>query len=269
MHVLIAGGSGFIGQALCKELQNNRIQTAILTRNKNRAAGFFSSQDVSIYTYEDDIPPCEVVINLAGESISARLLSNRRREEILRSRLNVISHLKDKLAASPPELFIQASATGIYTKGQNCDECGALDNNLYSSICCSVEKSAGSAFSKTAIARIGVVLGQGGGLYRITRRLPPFRIIGGNNHLPWISLEDCARAFVFLTIHRLNGIFNFTSPNLLTCNQILAKCPSLLKMPVIPIPKLALTVDRRADLLLYDGIITPHNLQSSGFVFNS
>ena len=223
MQVLITGGSGFIGQNLCQELLRNGMHPIVLTRVPNRTAKIFSQHEVDILSYDDDLPPCEVVINLAGESIAAKILSEKRRQEILNSRLKVIAHLKKKLKHFPPELFIQASATGIYAQNQDCDEGGITDSNFYAKTCLCLEESAKEAFDKTAIARIGVVLGNGGGLYRITKRLPPFRIIGANNTLPWISLADTVKALSFITAYGKCAIFNLVSPDILTCNQILSQ----------------------------------------------
>ncbi|WP_044099305.1 NAD-dependent epimerase/dehydratase family protein, partial [Xanthomonas citri] len=69
MHLLITGGTGFIGQALCPALLQAGHQVSVLTRDPHRAARSLPSI-TAVHTLEG--VQADAVINLAGEPLGAR-----------------------------------------------------------------------------------------------------------------------------------------------------------------------------------------------------
>ena len=73
-HVLIVGGSGFVGKALVKALLEKEYLVTVLSRNIKNTSKIFSSkiQIIDKLPEEEDEKhrPYDIIINLAGETIS-------------------------------------------------------------------------------------------------------------------------------------------------------------------------------------------------------
>ncbi len=224
MKILITGGSGFLGTAVCKRLAYDH-EIYVLTRNKRRASSKLNTK-VTLLTSQDPFPKVDAILNFAGAAISARILTQKRMNVLLNSRIRIMDLLQEKYRGTVfPPLFIQASATGIYSNDQTCDESGAC-NGAFASLIKALEDAAKKRFEGItclALIRFGVIMGEGGGLNRILKRLPKLQIIPDQgNFVPWIALEDAAAIITFLLEHPLRGVVNAVSPDLKTANTLLA-----------------------------------------------
>jgi uncharacterized protein len=281
MHYLITGGTGFIGKNLVNSLLQDGHQETILSRKKgkiNQKSTIVQSLlEISLDEKIDHI------INLAGEPIANKKWSQKQKEILINSRLEVtkkiielISKLKHK-----PSTLISASAIGFY--GSQQDE--ELDENSPSKIeftnqlCKIWEEKALEANKynvRTCIARFGVVLGKKGGA--LAKMLPAFKfglggkIGNGNQFMSWVHLEDVVLAIKFLIDNpKVSGVFNLTSPNPVRNSEftkILAKTlqrPAFFDMPNLVIKIL---FGEMGETLLASGQkVMPRNLLSAGFEF--
>lgn len=270
MKILITGGTGFLGKAVCdKALAHHEV--FVLTRNKYKVLKELP-KSVHILTREDDFPKVDVIFNFAGAAISATFLNARRIQTLLQSRVQILELLTKKYQKkSLPKFFIQASATGIYSNNQTCDEKGECCG-YFSELIKSIEKVAFQFFSSCthfSILRFGVILGQNGGLFRILKKMPQLRIIPDErNIVPWISIDDAAKACLFVLTHHLDGIVNVSNPCPLTANELL--CAGRKKYLYLPIPLFLLknTFDKRGQLLTVSHYILSRRLIDQGFVFS-
>jgi uncharacterized protein (TIGR01777 family) len=147
------------------------------------------------------------------------------------------------------------------------------------SICEAWEAStegARQAGARVAIARIGIVLGKGGGA--LAKMVPAFRaFVGGPlgdgaQWLSWIHVEDVVRGLVF-AIDRadFDGPFNLTAPKPVTMNDFahtLAQAlhrPSLFRVPGLALR--ALLGEGLASALLTGQRAVPARLERAGFAF--
>ncbi len=271
MRVLVTGGSGFIGRELISLLKKQNDTIFVYTHQKQIKNNLGFTSDITVLKAQDDFPEVDVIVNLAGESIAKKRLSPKRLSEILNSRLDTIALLSEKYAKSFPAHFIQASATGIYKDNSEMDEKGELAANVYADICKTIESKANELKDKytttVSILRIGVVVGYGGGLVDNLKYLPTLHIIGGNNYIPYLTVEDCARAIGFIIQKKLHGYINLCSDHFLKANELLKLCSSS-KFLTFPLPKFALKFDKRGDLLLTNQRIIPGTLKENGFVFD-
>ena len=85
MKIIIAGGTGTLGQHLVKKLEKEH-QIFILTRSQNKKI----SENINLINYSNDInkwseylKDSDVVINLVGESIANRRWSQNQKQKIL------------------------------------------------------------------------------------------------------------------------------------------------------------------------------------------
>ena len=282
MKILVCGGSGFIGRALCRNLIAQRHQVNIYTHISDVAKilkkatflrNIFGSPNFRLVNLYNEFPNVDVIINLSGESIAKKKLTDKRMDEILSSRLDTLDLLLEEYRLRAPKLFIQASATGIYKDNADCDETGELGDNDYAKICKAVEDKALSfaknstfRYSKICLARIGVVVGRGGGLSQNLRFFPKLHFIPGDNTIPYILLDDIVSAFNLIINKKISGPVNLCSDEDVNLNKLISLCKPNSPL-TIPCPRKLLKLDKRGELLLADQKVKPSVLLENGFTF--
>lgn len=285
MRVVIAGGLGFIGQALTVEMKNLGYQVSILTHSELKGepiSGHISKWDPFKGELDlDFLEAADVVINLAGESIAGRW-TNQKKRNIRDSRIfstRTLAKAIEKLQIKPT-LFINASAIGYYgiQKGE-LDETSSLGEGFLASVCKEWEEEAKAVQImgvRLVIPRIGTVISKEGGALK--KMLPIFNwglggMIGeGRQWMSWIDLRDLVRLFLWMIQHeKIEGVVNAVSPNPVTNRefaQILANTlhrPAWLSMPAFAA---RLLFDEMADeVLLRGSYVVPQKLQDNGFMF--
>lgn len=108
-RAVLAGGSGFIGQALRRALEDDGYDVAVIGRNGPDARW---DDPESVRRVVDG---AEVLIGLSGKSVNCRYTSANRRE-ILRSRVDTTRALREAVAQAerPPAVWMNASTATIY-----------------------------------------------------------------------------------------------------------------------------------------------------------
>jgi len=289
MKAAVTGATGFIGRALCKELVKHSKVVA-LTRSKRKAKAIFGDS-VEIVEWngrdggewEGCIDGCDAIVNLAGANVASGRWSQKRKEDILQSRLNTVSALKDAIdkVNKKPKVFVQASAIGFY-KSQSeemLDENSEGGEGFLAKVCQDVEKASGEIESsgiRLVIIRTGVVLGSGGGA--LPQMIQPFKFYAGGylgsgtQWMSWISLEDEIAAIQYLLEHnQLNGVFNLTSPKPVKNRVFFKTLGSILGRPCwLPVPEIVLKIffGEMADELFFSSQrVYPKRLIDEGFEF--
>ena len=115
-HVLIGGGSGFVGRALTQVLRARGDRVTWVSRTPGE--GRLTWDELKAH----GIPDCDVVINLAGKHIldMRRRWSAAYRDEVLRSRIDttraLVEAINSKTAgtADAPALFISTAGKCFY-----------------------------------------------------------------------------------------------------------------------------------------------------------
>ena len=273
MKILITGGTGFIGSSLSKEMCRNGHRVFVYTRNRRKAERHPFLQSCTILTDKDEFPQVDVIVNLAGASISSWPLTPRHLRHLIDSRLHVLGILKNKYAQKTfPSLLIQASATSVYRQGRPVNEKGELGDTPEGLVSLTVERAAAdlcAGRAALAIARIGMVIGPQGGIVKALRYFPAFSIWNNRSIMPWITLEDCVRALTFIAEEKICGIYNLSSPKPMRLNEVLKRArPALLSLR-LPLPSGLVKLDSRSRLIFFDAYIRPDALLNEGFKFNN
>lgn len=282
MKILIAGASGLIGSALKLEASKVGHEVASLSRSSNLNKNSFLWNPDEGKIDLRSLEGTDVIINLSGENIAKGRWSDKRKKEVIESRVKSTSLLVESLSKHPHQVktLINASAIGYYGSSKDIlTEDSPPGTSFLSEVCTRWEKEAIKAQHlglRVVTIRLGIVLSPQGGALK--NMLPIFKlglggVLGdGKQYWSWISLEDSIRAILhILNNENLSGPVNLTSGQPTTnaeFSEALAK--SLGKKLFFPVPKLILTFalgEMAEELLLADQKVVPNKLANSDFQF--
>jgi len=296
MHYMIAGGTGFIGQALTAHYLNAGIAVSIISRDKNVVHKLYAKQ-VKALSWEDlstldlDIlQNTDLIINLAGANLTTARWTRKRCQELTDSRLQTtttLANLCAKLGKDAPPLF-NASGVGIYgfqphtTQGltPTYDEQSPLaaDTSHFLSLLGRAWEHATHHAREASVRvvnlRLGMVLDGNGGAFPSLRR--PFNYyVGtqwGKGLISWISLIDLIRSIDFLIARpEIEGPVNLVAPQCVTHKEFAQTLGNLLNRSVwlkLPPAFLTLLFGKMAQELLLEGQhVIPQRLIEAGFNF--
>jgi uncharacterized protein len=281
MRVLITGGTGFVGQALCPRLVAAGHEVVILTR---QADAKLPKGATAAVTRLDDLAPGEfgAVINLAGAPIGDARWTEQRKKLLLDSRVSTTSRLVEWIgrARKRPGTLVSASAVGYY--GEQGDrpvtEKTPPTPGFTHELCAAWEREAEKANelgTRVCVMRIGVVLDRDGGA--LAKMLPAFRLgaggrLGaGRQYFPWIHREDMAAICQWLLENpKARGAYNASAPAPVTNAEFTAALGRALARPtMVPVPQTALKLlfGEMSELLLVSDRMMPKRLLEEGFIF--
>jgi uncharacterized protein (TIGR01777 family) len=283
-HVLITGGTGLIGSALCKKLLDKNYQITVLSRYPNTVPKKCGQQVAGIKSLSEinDNVVIDAVINLAGEAIADKRWSTTRKTELEASRTNLTNDLIEWMAERQykPECLISGSAVGWYGDGGSelITEQSNYHDEYTHQLCDAWEKSALKAKQagiRVCIVRTGLVLAAKGGF--LQKMLLPFKLgLGGKlgrgeQFMPWIHLTDMTNLLAFiLEDRRADGVFNACSPMPVTNKVFTASLAKQLhRFAFIPVPAILLKclLGEMSRLLLTGQNAIPEKAQTLGFRF--
>ncbi|MFK7161793.1 TIGR01777 family oxidoreductase [Marinospirillum sp. MEB164] len=281
MHILMTGGTGFIGHRLAPMLIAKGYQVTLWTQQLKPKL----PQGVTQWVHRlEELPEVsyDAVINLAGAGIADQRWSPERKALLVSSRVETTRRLVEwiKRQDIPPRVLISASAVGYY--GEQGEQLITEDtppvDGFTHQLCAQWEAAAQQAAStstRVCLVRTGVVLGQGGGSMK--KMLPAFRFglggpLGSGQHwFPWIHLEDMARIYLWLLEQpQAQGVYNAAAPVPVRNVDFTRALGKALKRPAwIPMPEkvLHLLFGEMAELLLVSAKMQPQRLQKEGFDF--
>lgn len=224
-HILVTGGTGFIGQRLVEALVRGGHFVTVLTRDLRKAEGL--EHPVRVITSLDQIHDAErfdAIINLAGDPIANGLWTSRKRARIIGSRVEMTEALRELVGRldTKPACLINGSAIGWY--GLRGDETLTEDANFEPAfvheVCERWEQAAQKLERdgvRVVLLRIGLVLGVEGGI--LAKLLTLFEFGGGGamgsgrQWMSWIERDDLIRIIVrTVADETLSGPVNATAP---------------------------------------------------------
>lgn len=283
-RILVTGGTGFIGQALCPALLSKGYSLTVLSRQPSDQVQAVCGRVEALRDLQDlkGHSGFNAVINLAGEGIADKRWTDGRKQALRDSRVGLTRTLADVIKSweTPPEVLISGSAVGFYgDQGSKAvtEETAPVDEFTHR-MCRDWENEAlavGSANTRVCLSRTGVVVGPGGGFLK--RMLLPFRMglggrIGsGQQFMPWVHRDDVVSALIWmLETPGANGAYNVVSPNPVTNRQFTSELARVLHRPAIfPVPASVLKValGEMARLLLTGQQALPKKLEDEGYRF--
>ncbi len=286
MKIVVAGGTGFIGEPLVKRLVARGDDVAVLSRNPAKVTvGRGLQWDArSQGAWAEDVANADVIINLAGENIGEGRWTEERKRRIIASRLDATHALTEALRKTPsrPRTFINASAIGYYgSRGDEIlDETSSSGSDFLADVCRRWEDAAREveSLARLVIVRMGIVLSPEGGA--LAKLLLPFRLFvggksgSGRQWMSWITREDALRQFEWGIDHeKVRGVYNATAPHSVRNDEFTKTLGRVMHRPaVLPAPAFALRLvlgEMGEALVLSSQRAIPTHATGDGFVYES
>ncbi|WP_342506308.1 TIGR01777 family oxidoreductase [Sporosarcina sp. FSL K6-2383] len=285
MKIVIAGGSGFIGQKLTTFLLNEGHDIIILSRKEKKGTNNISYvqwlQEGA--TPEIAIGSADAFVNLAGVSINAGRWNAEHRRQIHDSRMIATDELLRIISTLPikPSVLVNASAIGIYPASEEIiytEDATTIANDFLAQTVADWEKKATLVEAegiRSVFMRFGVVLGKGGGA--LPPMVLPYRLFAGGKvgsgkqWLSWIHVDDVVRAIAFsITNKNVQGPVNTASPFPQRMDDFGKTIGSVLHRPHwFPVPGfvMKLVLGKKSALVLEGQHVLPKKLLDNGFEF--
>jgi len=280
MRVLVTGGTGFIGRALCARLAEGGHEAAVLSRSANAAVPGATRVVSSLEGL--DAGDFDAAINLAGAPIADARWTEARKKLLIDSRVNTTAALVNWMGRSgrPPGVLLSASAVGYY--GEQGEEVVTEDTKpvpgFTHDLCAAWEAEARKAEvlgTRVCLVRTGVVLDRDGGA--LAKMLPAFklglggRLASGQHWFPWIHRDDMVSIYLWLLERSASrGAYNGSAPSPVTNAEFTRELAAALGRPAIfPMPGAALQLlfGEMSEILLASDRMVPRRLLEEGFQF--
>ena len=301
-HLLVTGGTGFIGSALIAQLLTAGHQVVVLTRNPARANARWGGKvrcfdDLNALLANPALTPIDGVINLAGAPVVGLPWSQARQRVLLASRVGTTQRVIEAFAQASrsdpqfkgPPVWIQASAIGFYgvrEPAERLTESSLPGSGFMSALCREWEAAAlpaALAGARQVVLRLGVVWGKGGALPPL---LMPIRLgLGGRvgsgaQIVSWIHLQDVLRLIARALAHGLagdlsappmQGTYNAVAPEPISQAQFVAMAAKVLHRPNwLPLPAAPMrwALGEMAQIFVDGQHVVPERLLAEGFRFD-
>ncbi len=285
--IVIAGGSGFLGQSLAKALLAKNHEVIVLSRSpqaRHEGVKEVTWDGEHVGEWIEVLNGAHAIVNLTGRNVNCPHTPKNLRE-ILESRVDSVNALATGLVhvAKPPPVWVQACATGFYGNRFNelCDENSMAGFDDLAKVCKQWENTFNSANvlkTRRVLLRIGFVLGKEGGALPILSRITKCYLGGtagnGQQFISWIHIADLTRVFVE-AIERddLSGTYNAVTPEPVTNREFMRELRHALRRPWSPpVPAFAVRLGAKLmgsepALALAGCRCSPRRLRDTGFQF--
>jgi uncharacterized protein len=230
--ILITGGTGVIGSTLCDYLVEQHHEVIVLTRTARagRQGITYATWDPAKQVIDTAaVQQADYIINLAGAGVADKRWSEKRKKEIVDSRVQsgellarIIKEVPNKIKA-----VVSISGSGYYgdDKDRKSDRPFVEDDepgtDFLAATCVQWEeaiKPVTRLGKRLVILRCHLVFSNQGGAFAEFRKPVQWglaTIIGsGNQVISWIHVHDLARLLLTsLENESMNGVYNAVGPN--------------------------------------------------------
>ncbi len=280
--VLIAGGTGMIGQRLQHTLLKNGYQVNILSRVENLELDQYGWNPAIGQINPEAFAGVTKVINLSGAGIADKRWTPQRKEVLHQSRIqstkllwSTIRDLKQK-----PNVFINGSAIGYYRdQGSRwISEDSHPDDDFLGTLCTEWENVfTGHAVPsvRSPIIRVGMVLDPTGGILAQLMKTYKFGFGtyfgNGQMYYSWIHYQDLVDLMVhIMETDSLREIYNGVAPNPTPMKDLVQVIGKIKKTHlVLPVPKLAMKIamGQRTEMIWKGSRVSAEKVKKSNYTF--
>ena len=289
MNIVVAGGTGFIGQALCAALLHGGHRVSLLTRHPGQVL-HRPDAHVNIVEWnardqgpwEQLLEGADAVINLAGAPIADARWTDERKRLLTESRVLTTRLLVRALShrSSKPRVFISTSGIGYYGASDDrlLDEGAARGTGFLADLCLAWEAEAMNAAefgTRVVLLRTGMVLEADGGA--LAKMLLPFKLFAGGPIMPgtqwvsWIHRSDHIGLIQWaLTTATVSGPINAVAPEPVRMKTFCDILGQAMHRPSwLPVPGIALNIllGELGTLMTTGQRVIPKKAMAGGYAF--
>ena len=298
--IILAGGTGFIGQELCnyfgkdnevvvltrqvKEHSSNTFGEDHLKEEVAKNIRFVKWDGVNEGEWTKELEGAAIVINLAGKSVNCSY-TKKNKQEIFESRTNATKAIAEAIqhAVKPPELWINAASATIYPHAIDTprDESFTDFSHDFSVQVCKLwEKTfyeQRTPFTRKVALRMAITLGAGGVM------IPYFNLLkfglggrqgSGKQMYSWVHVEDSCRMIEWIYEHpEIEGTYNCSNPGAVTNEMFMATLRKVTGYKIgLPAYKWMLKIGAaligtETELILKSRWVLPTKITQAGFQF--
>lgn len=279
---MITGGSGLIGRRLSFLLKSRGYEVRILSRSNNPKNNYktFVWNVSEQYINDSAFEGLNHIIHLAGAGIADKRWSEKRKKEIIASRVASTNLLYNsvKRLKTPLNSFISASATGYYgavTSETIFEEKDKPAKDFLGKVCSLWEDSIfqfNEIKIRTVALRTGIVLSKDGGALK-KMKTPIITSLGnGKQYMPWIHIDDLCELYIkAIEDEQFKGAFNAVSPEHISNLSFSKKISKIFNYPFLALgaPSFILQIvfGEMSTIILNGSRISANKIKQAGFKF--
>ncbi len=282
MRFVIAGASGFLGQAWARHLRSHGNDVVELVRRDPQGPHQVRWDPYGDGVDAEVIEGADVVANLAGAPLAHWPWTPSYRRTFLDSRIVTTRVLAEAVAeaGNQPALLCQNGINGYGDRGAEIvtEQTPTDGDTFMGEVCRQWEAAAEPAVragARVVVMRSGVILDRSGGAMRLMRLgfLTGLggRVGDGRQYLPAITLHDWLGAATYLAHDaEARGAYNLSGPEPATNAEFTQVLAARLHRPAkIPVPArpLRMIAGVPAGVLLESVRVEPHRLLEDGYAF--
>lgn len=286
--LIIAGGSGFLGNAIVAQFKSQFEDIVILSRTKTEntdTVRYVVWDAKTLGDWQQELDGCDVLINMAGRSVDCRY-TDKNKNLIMNSRVDSATMLNHAVAHAkhPPKVWLNSSTATIYRHSMDM-EMGEENGEIGTGFSVSVAKAWEDAFfsgttpnTRKVALRTSIVLGGTGGALIPIKTLAKLGMGGkqgnGEQKFSWIHVDDFVRSIDFIIQNEnLRGAVNIVAPKPTDNATLMKEVRNAVGIGFgLPSPKWlleigAILIRTETELILKSRNVVPTKLLENGFTF--
>jgi uncharacterized protein (TIGR01777 family) len=284
--VLISGGGGLIGRYLTSALISKGYRVSHLSRKEGKKG------QVTVFRWDPEqnilspgaLEGVDFLIHLAGANLGEKRWSERRKEEIVSSRVDSARLLNRVMTQNGFRLkaFISASAIGYYgsvTSDKIFKEDDLPARDFLGTTCRNWEEAADlfeEAGTRVVKIRTSVVLEKSDSALSKLMKPARFGFLvntgSGNQYMPWIHIHDLTEIYLkAMTDSAMTGPYNAVAPQHVTGREFTKTLAMVMNRQVFPIPVpeiiLRAALGEMSDVILKGSRASCDKIINAGYTF--
>lgn len=282
-RILIAGGSGFVGEHLRRKFLSEFAEVYILTTQPRLAlqSNFIYWQPYSNRIDWKNNQEFDTIINLCGANIGDKFWTKNRKIELEKSRIESTLFLRKLIEDKQlkTDFFIQFSAIGFYGNrgffklGEN----DTKGDGFLANLTHQWEQTMLDFNCPHTILRLGVVFHPSLGAFPKLIMGLKYRfsvILGkGNQYISWIDVNDLCDLVSFCEKYKLIGVYNAVSPQPVQLFYLLKKVQRKLggiSIPfIVPVCIVRFLFRDFSELFLFSQKVNSRKIEHENFQFKT